>query len=117
MHWSLTGITGCGKSRLLKEVIIPTHRRAGRWVGVLDPLGATWPADWSTNDPMRFVAAARASRSCVWVVDEFRHFAKNWDALMELEYPVIDKKDYKIYLFKDVLILTGTDQPTMFFLK
>lgn len=86
MHWSLTGITGCGKSRLLKETIIPAHRRAGRWVGVLDPLGAQWPADWCTDDPMRFVAAARASRSCVWVVDEFRHFAKNWDALMELEW-------------------------------
>lgn len=86
MHWLITGMSGCGKSRLLKEHIIPAHRSAGRWVGVLDPVGAPWPANWTTSDPLAFVAAAKASRSCVWIVDEFRTFMDDYKARSALEW-------------------------------
>lgn len=86
-HWLISGMSRCGKSTVLKELIIPQHRRAGRWVGVLDPLNAPgWGADWVTDDPFRFVAAARKSTRCVWIVDEFRVFATDYKALKELEW-------------------------------
>lgn len=86
MHWTVTGISGCGKSRVMKEFIIPAHRRAGRWVGVLDPLESRWPADWSTSDPAAFVAAAKASRGCVWVVDEYAQFTQDYAIMRQLEW-------------------------------
>ena len=86
MHWLVTGITRCGKSRLMKEVIIPSHRRAGRWVGVLDPVGAgDWPADWVTSDPLRFVAASRTARGCVFIVDEVAKYRADYKAITALE--------------------------------
>lgn len=86
MHWLVTGITGCGKSRIMREVIIPAHRHAGRWVGVLDPLGGIWPANWTTTDPAAFVAAAKASSRCVWVVDEYAQFTADYKTMKALEW-------------------------------
>lgn len=86
MHWIVTGISGCGKSRALREHIIPAHRRAGRWVGVLDPLAGTWPANWTTTDPLAFVAAAKSSRDCVWVVDEYGQFTADYATMRALEW-------------------------------
>lgn len=86
MHWLVTGITGCGKSRIMREVIIPAHRRAGRWVGVLDPLGGIWPANWTTTDPLAFVAAAKNSSRCVWVVDEYAQFTADYKTMKALEW-------------------------------
>lgn len=74
MHWLITGTTGSGKSRVLKETIIPAHRRLGRKVVVLDPLGVPWPCDWQTTDPERFMATVEASRGLVIVIDEWPHF-------------------------------------------
>ncbi len=82
----VTGITRCGKSRLMKQVIIPGHRRKGRWVGVLDPVGARdWPANWVTQDPLQFVEASRKSRDCVWVVDEIAKYRQDYKAISAIE--------------------------------
>lgn len=86
MHWMITGISGCGKSRIMREIIIPSHRRLDRFVGVLDPLEGAWPASWSTADAARFVAAAKASRRCVWVVDEYAQFTADWETGKTLEW-------------------------------
>jgi hypothetical protein len=64
-------MSGCGKSRLMREAIIPAHARLGRAVLVLDPVGQAWPgAAWVTSDPWAFLSTAQASRRCVLVVDE-----------------------------------------------
>lgn len=94
MHWIITGISGCGKSRAMREIIIPAHRRAGRWVGVLDPLGGTWPSNWTTTDPMAFVAAAKASRNCVWVVDEYGQFTADYAVMRALEWLFTVARNY-----------------------
>lgn len=86
MHWLVTGISGCGKSRIMRTLIINAHRRSGRWVGVLDPLEGTWPSNWSTSDPLAFTAAAKASRHCVWVVDEYAQFTADYEAMKTLEW-------------------------------
>ena len=94
MHWLVTGISGCGKSRVMREFVIPAHRRAGRWVGVLDPLGSTWPSNWTTSDPQAFVAAAKASRNCVWVVDEYGQFTSDYDTMRSLEWLFTVARNY-----------------------
>ena len=80
----------------MKELTIPTQRRAGRWVGVLDPIltdavgvpmaTKLWGADWVTASPEAFVHAARHSEECVWIVDEYRVFSKDYDATTCLEW-------------------------------
>lgn len=78
----------------MREIIIPALRRRGVPVCVLDPLQQRWGADWQTDDPMLFVRRARVSRGCVWVIDEFPHFAKNHDYLMELEWLFTIARNY-----------------------
>ena len=70
MHNAVVGMSGCGKSRMMKEIIIPAWRQRGVPVMVLDPMCAQWPADWITDDPYKFLSAAQSSRRCVLVVDE-----------------------------------------------
>jgi len=87
IHYSLTGVSTCGKSVLLKEVIIPSHRARGRAVIVLDPLRAAWRhASIVTDDPFRFVDALKKSRDCVGIVDEVRVFQEDYNAKMGLEW-------------------------------
>lgn len=67
------GESGCGKSRLMREVIVPYWARRGFAVLVLDPVGQDWRsvgAAWQTKDHERFLATARKSQKCVLVVDE-----------------------------------------------
>lgn len=71
MHNLIVGITGSGKSVLARSVIVPGWRARGYAVLVLDPLRQPWSgATWQTDHPERFLAAARASESCVLIVDE-----------------------------------------------
>ena len=71
MHSLVVGITGSGKSRLAKQIIIPGWCRRGYAVLVLDPIGQPWPgAHWVTDDPMTFLDKAKASEKCVLIVDE-----------------------------------------------
>lgn len=71
MRVGVIGKSGCGKSRLVRDVILPAWVRRGYSVAVLDPLCQPWPgANWQTNDPARFLAMAKASEQCVLVVDE-----------------------------------------------
>lgn len=73
-HWLCTGMSRCGKSSLMKTTIIPAHQRAGRWVAVLDPIGASWPANWVTADPAKFAASMSQAKNCVGIIDEFACF-------------------------------------------
>lgn len=74
VHQAIIGGSGTGKSRSLKEWIIPAHRRAGRKTAVLDPLRMPgWNADVVTDDPERFLWIAQHSTSCVLVIDEWPH--------------------------------------------
>jgi hypothetical protein len=86
MHWSVTGMSGAGKSRFMREYRIPAHRRAGTRVAVLDPLGQSWPADYVTTDPDQFLSVARASRSIVLVIDEYAHFTTDYRTMRALEW-------------------------------
>lgn len=95
-HWLITGMSRSGKSTLAKKTIIASHRRAGRWVGVLDPVlttvvgpqqaAALWGADWVTGDAFAFVAAAKKSMRCVWIIDECRWFCGEYKTMRELEW-------------------------------
>lgn len=86
MHWTNTGMSGAGKSRVMRDFIIPSHRRLGRKVAVLDPIGQAWPADFVTADPEHFLAVARASRSLVLVVDEYAQFTADYRIMRGLEW-------------------------------
>lgn len=86
MHWTVTGMSGAGKSRVMRDYIIPAHRRLGRKVLVLDPLAQPWPADHATADPDEFVRIARASRSLVLVVDEYAQFTGDYQTARALEW-------------------------------
>lgn len=79
MHVIVLGATGSGKSLGMKKIVIPSHRRLGRKVLVLDPLEQPgWNADFQTSDPTRFLAVAKASRRCVLVIDEWPHFMETY---------------------------------------
>lgn len=87
IHWSLTGVSTCGKSVVLKEVIIPAHRGRQRDVIVLDPLNAEWKhATRVTDDPYKFVDCLKKSRNCVGVVDEIRVFKDDYQAMLGIEW-------------------------------
>jgi hypothetical protein len=86
MHWLIVGVTGSGKSRIMRETVIPCWKRQGVAVAVLDPLGQRWGANYETPDPVRFLARLKASRRVVAVVDEWPHFAKDWKTFNELQW-------------------------------
>ena len=77
MHRLVAGRTGMGKSTLMREHLLPAWRRQGYSVAILDPLAQQWgPAKlkdshlWMTTDPYEFLAALKAARRMVFVVDE-----------------------------------------------
>lgn len=70
MHRAVVGRTGMGKSRMLRERIIPAWIRQRRPVYVLDPVGQAWGATWQTDDPYLFLEVVQRSRGCVLVIDE-----------------------------------------------
>lgn len=71
MHRLITGISGSGKSRLLREVIIPSWRRRRVPVMVLDPIGQQWgDVQYQTTDPLLFLEKVRNSKGCIGIVDE-----------------------------------------------
>lgn len=83
LHWLVVGVTGCGKSRLMREHIVPSWARRGYAVLVLDPVGQDWiacGASWQTKDSLRFLAAAMASERCVLVIDECLRSMRGTDA-------------------------------------
>lgn len=87
VHQLITGVGTCGKSVVLKEVIIPAHRARGRDVVVLDPIGAVWSnATKVTQDPLQFVACMKRSWNCVGIIDEFRVFYDDYKARSGLEW-------------------------------
>lgn len=87
VHYALTGVSTCGKSVALKEIIIPGHRQRGRDVIVLDPLGSTWKhATRVTTDPFQFVECLKRSWNCIGVVDEIRVFYDDFQARVGIEW-------------------------------
>jgi hypothetical protein len=70
MHRLVVGETGCGKSRMMRERIIPEWLRRGRAVVVLDPLSQPWRATWQTSDPYEWLGTLQRSEGCVAVWDE-----------------------------------------------
>lgn len=92
-HWTITGMTGTGKSRIVKEVLIPRARRAGVRTLVLDPVippqfaRKEWGADYCTDDPGALVAVAKASRKCLIFIDEYGYWMdQGKDAERELQW-------------------------------
>ncbi len=68
----IVGMTGTGKSTLLKQYIIPPWVAQGVPVIVCDLIGAKWDgASWATRDPRAFLAAVNGSQRIVGIVDEF----------------------------------------------
>lgn len=74
VHRLVVGRTGMGKSRVMRERIIPgwlRHPRTPRQVAVLDPLGQDWGRGcWVTTDPYEWLDVLKRSRYVVGVVDE-----------------------------------------------
>lgn len=70
MHALVAGETGCGKSRMMRERIVPEWKRRGRPVVVLDPLQQPWGATFQTTDPYEFLATMQRSEGCIGVWDE-----------------------------------------------
>lgn len=73
-HTLVVGVSGCGKSRLMREAILPAWWARGVAALVLDPIaqawgaGAPWVRQWT--DPLAFLAVAQRSRRAVLVLDE-----------------------------------------------
>ncbi len=70
MHNLVAGETGSGKSRMMRERIVPHWVRAGRPVVVLDILRQPWGATVQTDDPAEFLATMKRSKGCIGVWDE-----------------------------------------------
>jgi hypothetical protein len=70
MHRLVCGETGCGKSRMMRERIIPEWIRRGRPVVVLDPLQQPWRATMQTTDPYEWLETMQRSEGCIGVWDE-----------------------------------------------
>jgi hypothetical protein len=87
LHDLIVGMSGRGKSRLLKEVIIPAWRKRGRLALVYDPTGQAWPgAHWVTSDGYAFIRRAKASKNCLLVVDEVRNFRDDYQLETEAHW-------------------------------
>jgi len=87
MHWLVTGISGSGKSRVMKQVVIPGWRANGVRVAVLDPLEAPgWGADFQTSDPFRFMDVVQRSSGIVAVIDEYAQVASDYKAAKRVEW-------------------------------
>lgn len=72
MHGLICGQTMSGKTTLARK-IAKQHRDAGRGILVLDPLydeELTALADWSTDDPEKFLEVVFKNRNCTLVIDE-----------------------------------------------
>lgn len=70
-HNIIIGMTGSGKSSLLKWEIIPKFRKRGIKSAVLDPLGDPgFGADWQTKNPDQFLAYAFKVQNHILIVDE-----------------------------------------------
>ena len=74
MPVAVIGYTGSGKSRMMREVILPAWRKQRVAALVLDPVGQGWGAPppwvWQTRDPDTWLAKCQQSRRCVLVMDE-----------------------------------------------
>lgn len=77
MHVLITGVTGTGKTRLVRALI----ERFRRGVLVFDPNGEPgWPTEHVYDDPEAFAKAAREARHAVLVIDEAPELLKRYDA-------------------------------------
>ena len=74
MPVGIIGYTGTGKSRMIREVILPMWWKKRVSALILDPVGQSWgrgmPWVWQTRDPVAWLQAAKRSRNCVLIMDE-----------------------------------------------
>lgn len=97
MHWLVTGISGSGKSRVMKQVIIPDWKARGVKVAVLDPLQAPgWHADYQTADPFAFARVVKGSRRIVAVIDETAEVCSDWKAYQEIKWCATVARNFEI---------------------
>lgn len=71
-HTLITGLTGSGKTTLAFS-LVRQWRAAGWTILVLDPMGRReWatPFVWGAEDGDAYLAACKASRRCICVIDE-----------------------------------------------
>lgn len=70
-HNLIIGMTGCGKTSLLKYEIIPRFRKAGIKSAVLDPLGdPAFNADFQTKNSNEFLRFAFSNQGYILAIDE-----------------------------------------------
>lgn len=70
-HNLIVGMTGTGKTSLLKYEIIPRFKKAGIKVAVLDPIGdPEFQADYQTKSSEQFLQFAFSNKGYILVVDE-----------------------------------------------
>lgn len=70
-HNLMIGMTGCGKTTLLKKHIIPRFKAAGIKSAVLDPLGdPSFNADYQTKSSSEFLKFAYREKGYILIIDE-----------------------------------------------
>lgn len=70
-HNIIVGMTGTGKTSLIKYEIIPKFKKSGIKSAVLDPIGdPAFKADYQTKSPDEFLKFAFANRNYILIVDE-----------------------------------------------
>lgn len=70
-HNLIVGMTGCGKTSLIKYEIIPRFKAAGIKSAVLDPIGDPgFNADYQTKNSNEFLQFAFREKGYILIVDE-----------------------------------------------
>lgn len=104
MPVAIIGYTGSGKSRMMREVILPQWRKRGVSALILDPVCQGWgarpPWAWQTADPYAYLEKAKASRRCVLVVDECKqHVGKSQKIANDLAYIPCVSRNHGHYVY------------------
>lgn len=100
MHWTVTGISGSGKSHYLKRFVIPAAKRNGVMVAVLDPVippkaaMREWGADYVTADPFELVKVLMQSKGVLTVIDEYGRYRKKFEYEQRLEWCTTEARNW-----------------------
>lgn len=82
-HALVIGMSGSGKTSLLKIALIPSYRAKGHKIAVLNPLPDPFEADFQTKDGNEFIRFSYTHTGYVLIVDESGRAVGRYNKLMQ----------------------------------